>query len=183
MEASFDVVVIGGGPAGCAAGIRLTRAGGRVVVLDKARSGSFCVGETLPPKASQLLAELGRLDIFNSQKHGPLQALYLRRGRAEPSVTDFLFSPYGNGWHIDRVAFNQLLTRAAIDSAQSIIQTPQLSCAVVRTPVRVLRSATGATFTAAVLIDASGRRACGIPGFPARIVQDHLFSRPESPHP
>jgi flavin-dependent dehydrogenase len=176
VEVCLDVVVIGGGPAGCAAGIRLARAGCQVAIIDRARSGSLCVGETLPPQASQVLSELGLRDPFLAQKHRPSPGVVSAWGRAEPAVTDFLFSPHGSGWHIDRVAFNQLLIRAAIDSGTKYYsEATALVC--IRSHSRWhIRTSSGATFTSAILIDAAGRGTCGISGFPARTVQDHLIS-------
>jgi geranylgeranyl reductase family protein len=55
-----DVVIVGGGPAGCAAAITLARAGRDVVVLDKARfpRDKFC-GDGLTTGALRLLDRLG----------------------------------------------------------------------------------------------------------------------------
>jgi flavin-dependent dehydrogenase len=55
-----DVIVVGGGPAGCVAGIVLARAGVRVRLLDRARfpRPKLC-GDTLNPGARALLKRLG----------------------------------------------------------------------------------------------------------------------------
>ena len=52
---SCDVAIIGGGPAGSAAGTRLARAGLRVTILEKEKFPRFCVGESLLPHGNDLL--------------------------------------------------------------------------------------------------------------------------------
>ena len=51
-----DVAIIGGGPAGIATALALTRAGRRVAVIERTRYDGVRIGETLPPRARPLLA-------------------------------------------------------------------------------------------------------------------------------
>ncbi len=116
MGGRFEVVVIGGGPAGSLTAMLLARRGCRVAVADKSRPGAFCVGETLPPQASQLLSELGLFERFRRQNHRASPGILSAWGSSEPVASDFLFSPHGDGWHIDRPKFNALLREAAIEA-------------------------------------------------------------------
>jgi 2-polyprenyl-6-methoxyphenol hydroxylase-like FAD-dependent oxidoreductase len=53
-----EVLVIGGGPAGCALGINLARIGRPVIILEQATHPRIPAGESLPPHAVPRLARL-----------------------------------------------------------------------------------------------------------------------------
>ena len=55
----FDVLIVGAGPAGCAAAIRAASGGLSVALLEKARFPRDLPGEALPPDVEQTFAELG----------------------------------------------------------------------------------------------------------------------------
>ena len=47
-----DVIVVGGGPAGCSTALALARTGIAVTILERSRYEAFRVGETLPPEGA-----------------------------------------------------------------------------------------------------------------------------------
>jgi flavin-dependent dehydrogenase len=55
----FDVLIVGAGPAGCAAAIRAATSGLRVALIEKARFPRDLPGEALHPDVNLLFAELG----------------------------------------------------------------------------------------------------------------------------
>ena len=59
MNQDYDVVIAGGGPAGATAALVLARAGHRVCVLEKDSHPRFHIGESLLPRTTPLLRELG----------------------------------------------------------------------------------------------------------------------------
>ena len=58
LEQTYDLVVIGGGPAGYAAGIRAAQLGFRALVIEKERAGGTCLNwGCIPSKALLKSAE------------------------------------------------------------------------------------------------------------------------------
>jgi flavin-dependent dehydrogenase len=109
----FDVLVLGGGPAGCAAAVELARGGLSVAVVERSDYSAGRVGDTLHPDAAPWLDRLGLWGPFAAVPR--LEApgvVSLWDGRA-PAETDYLFHPFGPGWHLDRGRFDAMLAEAA----------------------------------------------------------------------
>ena len=58
----WDVIIIGGGPAGSTAATTLAQAGRRVLVLEKSKFPRFHIGESLLPYNRKIFNELGVWD-------------------------------------------------------------------------------------------------------------------------
>lgn len=161
--------MIGGGPAGIATAIALTRLGRSVVVLERSRYERPRAGETFSAAIVAPLQELGAWDDFRAQAPIPFRAVLSAWGSPELTEHASVFRPFGDGWHVDRATFDHMLARVAT-RAQVAIALGTGACSVERladgwrvTPV------VGPTVTARFLVDASGR------GAPATI--DHVPPR------
>src|SRR4051794_23988996 len=63
----FDVIVIGGGPAGAAAGRMLAKMGRSVAVFTHTHAASYrYIAESLPPSSRKLMAELDILSAMEA---------------------------------------------------------------------------------------------------------------------
>jgi flavin-dependent dehydrogenase len=174
MRERFDVVVIGAGPAGSLTAMILARQGCRVAVFDRKRSGSFSVGETLPPQTSRLLADLGLFKRFVSQGHRRSPGIVSAWGSADPLATDYLFSANGDGWHIDRSAFNQLLRETAIGAGARFFKETAIEACVPSGRVWTLHAG-GSECDCQILVDAAGRHPSSKLPHPSRLVYDRLI--------
>lgn len=110
--ARYDVVILGGGPAGCAAALSLAERGvERILVVEASDYSSERVGESIPPDTRNLFAALGLLSAFEAEGHEPCLGSCSSWGADELGYNDFLFNPYGNGWHLDRRRFDMWMAQ------------------------------------------------------------------------
>ena len=127
MKQSFDVLVAGGGPAGSAVALDLSRRGFRVALIEQSAYENFRVGETLPPEIRKLLMELGVWERFLASDHVPSYGI--RSAWETPSARhhDFLYNPYGSGWHVDRARFDAMLACAAAHAGAELIVSARIT--------------------------------------------------------
>lgn len=118
---AFDALVAGGGPAGATAALCLARSGASVALVDPFTDDGLHVGETLAPTTREPLTHLSLWDRFLAAGHRPAQAIRSAWGHAEPIDQDFIFHPYGSGWHVDRRAFDRMLVDAASQAGVRLV--------------------------------------------------------------
>lgn len=152
-------MVAGGGPAGAAAALALTRGGCRVLLADASPTGAFRVGEALPPAARPLLRDLGVLDRFLADGHLPSFGNVSVWGSDRPRDHDHIFDPHGHGWHLDRARFDALLRDAARDAGVEVLEGMAIGEMEREDSAWRIRLGDGEEVRAAWLVDATGRRA------------------------
>lgn len=158
-QRTCDVVVIGGGPAGIATAIALTRLGRSVVVLERTRYERPRAGETLSGEVGPLLRALGAWDDFAAIAPIPFCSVQSAWGGPELAEHSSIFRPFGDGWHVDRATFDHMLAGCAARAGVAVeLGTGDCSVARLDGSWRV-RPVVGPVVTARFLIDASGRGA------------------------
>ena len=167
---SHDVAVIGGGPAGAAAGTQLAKAGLKVAVLEKEKFPRFSVGESLLPHGNDLLREIGVWEKLES-------AGFLRKYGAEFCTGDksrlrrFWFGQNLGpsceySYQVERSAFDKILLENARDHGCDVYEETRVTnIENPDTEFMTLRCEKGGEtreITCRWVLDASGRSAfCG----------------------
>jgi FADH2-dependent halogenase len=165
---SWDVIVIGGGPAGSTLAARLAQLGRRVVVFEKERFPRFHIGESLLPCSMPLFRELGVLPKLEDGR-------FLRKYAAEfvtadgslkqrYAFADGLVPGTESAFEVDRAEFDQVLLEHAEAAGARVEQEStvvRFECDLTRGVDVVVRAADGseATHHAEMLVDASGQSA------------------------
>lgn len=123
-QTQYDVVIIGGGPAGATAAIRCIRNGLSTIVLEKDHHPRFRIGESFLPRNLTLIRELGLSERLSQIPQVPKFGASFAMGDAE-ETTDFWFPPGPNGeenyaFNIERAPFDQMLFKTARDEGAEV---------------------------------------------------------------
>lgn len=126
MKTRFDAVIIGGGPAGAIAALRLARMGWRTALIERGpRHRHKTCGHCLNPRALGLLKRHGLLQDVLRLSVGPTRSLLVHwpeGHRLASSLTQPTESSSGGGILIERHRFDQLLIDRAAAAGAHIIQ-------------------------------------------------------------
>jgi flavin-dependent dehydrogenase len=159
---TLDVMVVGGGPAGAATALTLARNGCSVALAERSDYTGARVGETLPPAIQPLLMQLGVWERFLEQKPAPSFGVRSAWGSEELRSHDFIFSPYGPGWHVARNRFDALLARCAAEAGAQVyssIAEPRIVAKAGAWQIDLAAAGAHRRFRAGFIVDATGRRA------------------------
>lgn len=164
MTSTCDVLVAGGGPAGCALALTLARyTSRRVVVVELRGYGGVRVGETLQPGAENVFRYLGVWEAFLAARHQPSHSIRSSWGSPVLHERSYFMTPHGGGWHLDRARFDAMLAAEA-ERAGVMLLSPARLTSLERAPggwlAKVARRG-GETLElqASFVVDATGRKA------------------------
>lgn len=170
------VLIVGGGPAGCAAALQLVRHGYTPTIIERSSFKTPRAGEALLPAAEGLLRALGVWERFEAEHFEASPGIVSAWGSAELTHSSFLFQPFSSGWNLDRVRFDHMLLKVCRDRGCRVVET--------NGPMRMSR--TGKTWDVTVatrtfrtdwLVDATGRAASVATRLgPVRIVKNRLMA-------
>ena len=120
-----DVLVIGGGPGGSTAAIRLCGLGHRVTLLEKAHHPRFHIGESLLPANLPLLERLGvleRVKAIGMQKWGA-EFFSKYHGRGETfEFADSWNKSLQYAYQVRRSQFDEILIRRAAEVGANVME-------------------------------------------------------------
>ena len=164
-----SVVVVGGGPAGCAFAITAARNGHDVTMFDEHRRTKSWPGEALPAGGGELVDSIFGPGLLEA--HAIAFGTTSAWGSEEVVSHDFFAHWSGRGWHLDRAVFDESLRK----------RTASLGVRVVNQRLSSLERRshgwlTNEKFSSDWLVDASGRAGAvvGRMGVPARRFDEQL---------
>jgi flavin-dependent dehydrogenase len=159
---SYDVAIIGGGPAGSVAGATLALSGRRVVILEKEKFPRFRVGESLLPASSDTFDRIGVKEKLDRAgflvKHGGEISSACGTARGTYFFRNGLNVRWKTSYQVDRSKFDQVLLDHAHDCGCEVRYAVSLTSFTLNRDEIVL-SCDRETVQAKYLIDCSGRNA------------------------
>ena len=159
LDGRSDVLIVGAGPAGCAAGIVLARAGADVCVVDRATfpRDKTC-GDALSNETVALLDRLGLRQALESMPH----ALVRRAAAVFPDRSQVTRDYEPPGWILPRLALDDRL-REELERSGARLEQGVRVASLSRSGERVTGAeGPGLRWTAKVVIAADGYGSSGL---------------------
>jgi flavin-dependent dehydrogenase len=130
MQTDVDVLIIGAGPSGAMAASMLQREGFKLLVVEKQLFPRFVIGESMLPRAMDLLREADLLEAVEKQNFMVKTGAVFRRGCES---CDFNFSSQsGDGWaytyQVPRAEFDKALADAVASRGVEIRYGHSVTC-------------------------------------------------------
>lgn len=130
FQDSYDVIVIGGGPAGASTGALTAQAGHSTLVLERSTVPRFHVGESLIPETYWSLKRLGIVEKLQQSAFPRKYSVQFFSEGMKPS-TPFYFDEYkdcesSQTWQVWRDAFDRLLLETASENGATVTPKAQV---------------------------------------------------------
>ncbi len=160
-QRDYDVIVLGGGPAGATAGMLLARAGFKALVLEKSSHPRFHIGESFLPRHFEFLRELGLeqavLALPHTDKYGA-EFIFGYGGKSQRFFfTDSLIPTEGRSINIERSLLDAMLIDQARQAGAEVLENAGVKEILRLADGEVEVSTAQRRYTARFLIDASGQ--------------------------
>lgn len=124
MQNGYDVIVIGGGPAGSTASGLLSKWGRRVLVLEREKFPRYHIGESLVPGCMPVIEELGAREAVEAAGPTKKYGLSLLWGEdPTPWSVDFdEICPHPYAYEVKRAEFDNLLLTNSRQLGSTVIE-------------------------------------------------------------
>ncbi len=110
-----DVLIIGGGPSGCAAGLALLKRGDiDVMMIERDDYTEHRYGESLSSGVRSTLEYLDLWQDFAQAQNLAPFTCQVTWGSESQRRLGYMFTPHGTGWNLDRLNFEQMMMRAFV---------------------------------------------------------------------
>ena len=125
---TYDCLVLGAGPAGCAAATLVAKEGYSTLLVEREEFPREHVGESLMPETYWTFEKLGVLDKLRASRFSKKVGVQFVDGSGRESKPFFFRSHHdhdsSDSWHVERAEFDQmLLENAAEHGAECLDQT------------------------------------------------------------
>ena len=121
LKTNYDVVILGGGPAGLAAAISILQQMKLSVLVVESKSAEHeRIGESCPPETLFLLEKLASTKAFHGDNHARCPGFASVWGKGDVGYNDFIVNPLGAAWRLNRKKFDQMLADKAISKGAEI---------------------------------------------------------------
>jgi flavin-dependent dehydrogenase len=155
---TYEVAVVGAGPAGAAAAITLRALGRTVVLLDGRGRNTGYVAETLSASIEETLRKLGVWTRFLRLPMVPCSGILSAWGSERPVWRSSIADARGRGWHIDRRYLDDMLVEAARAVGTVVLRDARAAQVELQDMLWKVESTVG-PLAARWLVDATGRGA------------------------
>ncbi len=164
-DEQFDVLVVGGGPAGSTIATLLARRGERVLLVEKEHHPRFHIGESLLPMNMPLFEQLGVADEIARIGIPKYGVEFVSPYHDKPSALDFSMgwdNRYSSAYEVRRSEFDHVLLKNAAAAGTEVIEGCRITGVEFLGPGGVVATARAEDgeerqFRAKFLVDASGR--------------------------
>ena len=124
LESSYDVIVIGAGPAGCTAATLLAEQGHSILILDRGTFPRFHVGESMIPKTYDTLKRLGLLEKMKASSFPKKYSVQFVTDTGKVTAP-FYFDEYiphesSITWQVERGPFDEMMLENAKEKGATV---------------------------------------------------------------
>src|SRR5437899_4399021 len=126
-ESNYDAVIIGGGPAGSAAGAILAEKGHRVVILEREKFPRYHIGESLLPFTFEPLQRLGLIEKMRQSAFTKKYSVQFISANGKASQPFYFFNRYdretvAQTWQVLRSEFDLMVMENARKKGATVLE-------------------------------------------------------------